>query len=73
MGNYKCDQLNENLRTKHVFKRKILKASQEHQNNKGKYWSFISEHIYPSFQSVIEKNNISNKDNILFKCHIKIT
>jgi len=36
MGNYRVDQLNEKLGTKHVFERKVLRASQEHQNNKEK-------------------------------------
>lgn len=51
MGNYRFDQLIENLSTKEVFGRKLFKACHEHQNNKRKYWLFTSEHIYRSFQS----------------------
>lgn len=58
------------LSTKHIFERKNTESSQKRQNN-GKYWPFISEHSYHSFQSDTEKKQ-AMKVNTVFN-YIKIT
>ena len=70
MGNYRFDELDEHWSTKQLKDNYLKQVMNTKVTNKNTVFH-IRERIYHSFQSDIEKN-ISNRDNIQFKCHIKI-